>query len=130
MLDFAHSSLRTSETSSEANLSSGNVKSLLGCPIHIKHSNTSCIPAEDPSTETLTSGHHRYDGHACCNQAYSAAAIVFVCFFHVDSVLDWNGWMLFSIMQQNRLQTQFRRVYKQSPYLRVMFHTKGFHQPI
>jgi hypothetical protein len=37
---------------------------------------------------------------------------VFVGFFHVDSVSDWNGWMLVPIMQQNRLQTQFLGVYK------------------
>jgi len=37
---------------------------------------------------------------------------VFLGFFQVDSVSDWNGWMLVSIMQQHHLQTQFRRVCK------------------
>ena len=36
VLGVAHSSIRPSEISSEASLSSGNAKSLLGCPIHIK----------------------------------------------------------------------------------------------
>jgi len=58
VLGVAHSSLRPSEISSEASLSSGNAKSLLGCPIHIKNSNTSYIPVADPSTESLPSGHH------------------------------------------------------------------------
>jgi len=48
----------------------------------------------------------------------------------VDSVSDWNGWMLVSIMQQHRLQTKFRRVYKESPFLRVMFDSEGIHQTI
>jgi hypothetical protein len=48
----------------------------------------------------------------------------------VDGVSDWNGWMLFSIMQQHRLQAQFRRVSKQSPFLRVMFDSEGIHQAI
>jgi len=42
-------------------------KSLLGCPIHIKNSNTSYIPVGDPSTETLPSGHHKYASHTCCS---------------------------------------------------------------
>jgi len=37
---------------------------------------------------------------------------VFIGFFHVDSVSDWNGWMLVSIMPQHGLQTQLRKVYK------------------
>ena len=53
---------------------------------------------------------------------------VFVGLFHVNNVSDWNGWMLVSIMQQHRLQAQFRRVYKQSPFLRVMFDSEGIHQ--
>ena len=48
----------------------------------------------------------------------------------MDSVSEWNGWMLASIMQQHRLQTQFRRVYKQSPFLRVIFDCEGIHQAI
>ena len=44
----------------------------------------------------------------------------------MDSKSDWNGWMLVSIMQQHRLQTQFRRVYKQSPF----FDSEGIHQAI
>jgi hypothetical protein len=48
----------------------------------------------------------------------------------VDSVSDWNGLMLVSIMQQHRLQTQFRRVYKYSPFLRVMFDSEDIHQVI
>jgi len=48
----------------------------------------------------------------------------------VDGVSDWNGSMLISIMQQHRLQTQFRRVYKKSPFLRVMFDSEGIHQAI
>jgi hypothetical protein len=44
----------------------------------------------------------------------------------VDSVTDWNGWMLVSIMQQHRLQTQFGRVYKQSPF----FGSESIHQAI
>jgi phenylacetate-coenzyme A ligase PaaK-like adenylate-forming protein len=48
----------------------------------------------------------------------------------VGSVSNWNGWMLVSIMQQHRLQTQFLRVYKQSPFLRVMFDSEGIHQAV
>ena len=54
-----------------------NAKSLLGSPIHIKYSNTSYIPVGEPSTETLSSGHHNYASHTCCIQAYSAAALGF-----------------------------------------------------
>ena len=67
----------TFEFSSEASLSSGNAKSSLGCPIHIKNSNTSYIPVGEPSTDTLPSGHHKYASHTCCSQAYSAAALGF-----------------------------------------------------
>jgi hypothetical protein len=77
VLGVAHSSLRPSEISTEASLSSGNAKSLLGCPIHIKNNNTSFIPVGDPSTETLPSGHHKYTSHTCCIQVYSAAALGF-----------------------------------------------------
>ena len=58
VLVVAHPSLRPSEISSEANLSTRNAKSLLGCPILVKNSNTSFIPVGDPSTETLPSGHY------------------------------------------------------------------------
>ena len=53
VLGVAHSSLRPSEMSSEVSLFSGNAKSLLGCPIHIKNSNTSFIPVGDLPTEAL-----------------------------------------------------------------------------
>jgi hypothetical protein len=106
VLGIAHFSIRTSEISSEASPSSGNAKSLLSCPFHMKNSNTSYIPVGDPSTKTLPSGHHKYASHTCCIQAYSAAALGFRrFFFHVDCMSNWNGWMLVSIMQQNRLQT-------------------------
>jgi len=75
VLGVAHSSLRSSEISCEASLSSRNVESLLGCPINIKNSNTSCIPVGDPSTQALPSGHHKYASHTRCIQAYSAAAL-------------------------------------------------------
>jgi Na+/proline symporter len=55
---------------------------------------------------------------------------VFVGFFYVDIVSNWNVWMLVSIMQQHLLQTQFRRVYKQSQFLRVMYDSKGIYQAI
>ena len=77
MLAVAHSSLRPSEISSEASLSSGNAKCLLVCPIHIQNSNTSCIPVGDPPTETLHSGHHKYASHTCCIQVFTAAALGF-----------------------------------------------------
>jgi len=77
VLGVAHSSMRPSEISSEANLSSGNAKSLLGCPIHIKNSNTSYFPVGEPSTETLPSGNHKYASHTCCIEAYTAAALGF-----------------------------------------------------
>ena len=80
VLGVAHSSIWPSEISSEAILSSSNVKSLLDCPNHIKSSNTSYIPVGDPSTETLPSGHHNYASHTCCIQTYSAAALGFLTF--------------------------------------------------
>ena len=59
-------------------LSSGNAKSLLGCPIHIKKQQYFKHPrCGDPSTETLPSGHHKYANQTCCFQAYSAAALGF-----------------------------------------------------
>jgi len=89
VLGFAHPSLRTSVFSSEASLSSGNANSLLGCPIHIKKS--SHFHFGDPSTKTLPSGHHGYDSHACCIQAYSAAALVFRMFLSCGQrvELEW-----------------------------------------
>ena len=77
VLDVAHFSLRPLENSSEANVSSGNEKYLLLCPIHIQNSNTSYILIGDPLTETLLSGHHKYASHSCCIQAFSAAALDF-----------------------------------------------------
>ena len=92
MLGVAHSSLRPSEISSEASLSSGNAKSLLGSPIHIKNSNTSYIPVGDPSSETLPSGHHKYASHTCCIQAYSAPALDFRRFLSYGQRVRLN-WM-------------------------------------
>ena len=112
MLGVAHSFLRSSEISSEAILSSGNAKSLLGCSIHIKNSNTSYIPVGDPSTETLPSGHHKYASHTCCVQAYSAAALGFRRFLSCGQRVRLEWMDVVSFMQQHRLQTQFRRVYK------------------
>ena len=103
-LGVVHSCLRPSEFSLEASLSLGNAKFLRGCPIHINNSNTSNIPDRDPTTVALLSeDHHRYKSHACCNHVHSADVYIFVRFFHVVSLSDWNGWLLVSIMQQNRL---------------------------
>ena len=91
MLVVAYSSIRPSEVSSEASISLGNSKFLLGCPIHIKNRNTSYILVEDPSTETLPSGHHTYASHTCCIQTYSAAALGFHRFLSCRQLirLDW-----------------------------------------
>jgi hypothetical protein len=91
VLDVAHSSIRPSEISSEDSLSSGSAKSLLGCPIHLKNRNTSFIPVEDPSTETLPSGHHEYVSHTCFIQAYSTTALSFRGFLSCTQcvLLEW-----------------------------------------
>ena len=129
MLSVAHSSLRPSEISSEAGLSSGNAKPLLGCPIHIKK--TAIL-----RTAQLETHQQRHCLQVTTNMPAILAVFkliqqlfnVFVGFLHVDSVSDWNGWVLISIMQQERLEAQFRRVNKQSPFLRVIFDSEGVHQ--
>jgi len=88
VLGVAHPSLRPSEISSEASLSLGNAKSLLGCLIHIKNSNTSYIPVGDLSSETLPSGHHKYASHTAVFKLIQQLLFVFLGFFHVDSVSD------------------------------------------
>ena len=130
VLGVVHSSLWPSELSSEASLSSGNAKSLLGSPIHIKYSNTSYIQVGEPSTETLPSGHHKYTSRTCCIEAYSAAALGFRRFLSCGQRVQLEWTMLVSIMQQQHLETQLRRVYKSSPFLRVMFDSKCIHQAI
>jgi hypothetical protein len=105
VLRVPHSSLRPSEISSEASLSSGNVIYLLGCPIHIKNSNSPYIPVGDPSAGTQPSVHHKYASHTCCIQAYSAAALGFPRFLSCGQFVRLEGMGVFFPLCSN---TAFR----------------------
>ena len=75
VLGVAHSSIRHSEISSKASLSSSNAKSLFGCPIHIK---TAILRISHLEThQQRPSDHQKYARHTCCIQTYSAAALGF-----------------------------------------------------